>query len=257
MGKYPFVQAKKISYGGERPLSGVRYIVIHYTGNDSKTDTAKNEASYFHREDGNQRNAGAHFFVDQNGDVYQTVKLKYKAWSVGGDIVTAKNGAARLHGTCTNTNSVSIELCDCAKKDPNAKMIEAVEGVIEYIRDRCPNAKRICRHWDVTGKSCPARMTGATATGRKRWKDFLEAIGEAGEVEVKAPTKNLYFGDTGEQVKRLQRCLNKIDKAGLRVDGSFGPATRKAVKAFQKKHGLEVDGICGPKTRAKIKELLK
>lgn len=256
MGKYPFVQAKKISYGGDRPLSGIRYIVIHYTGNNG--DTAKGNASYFHREDGNQRNAGAHFFVDQGGDVYQTVKLKYKAWSVGGDIVTRKNGAAILHGTCTNTNSVSIELCDCAKKDPSAKMIKAVRGVIDYIRESCPNAKTICRHWDVTGKSCPARMTGATAAGRKRWKDFLEAIGEAGEVEVKAPTKDLKFGDEGEQVKRLQRCLNKIDRAGLRVDGSFGSATSKAVKHFKKKHmdnDSPTDRV-GPKTRKKMRGLI-
>lgn len=257
MGKYPFVQAKKISYGGERPLSGIRYIVIHYTGNDSKTDTAKNEASYFHREDGNQRNAGAHFFVDQNGDVYQTIKLKYKAWSVGGDIVTTKNGAASLHGICTNTNSVSIELCDCAKKDPSEKMIEAVKGVISYIRERCPNAKTTVRHFDCTGKSCPGRMTDATAAGKKRWADFLEAIGEAGEVEVKAPTKDLKFGDEGEQVKRLQRCLNKLDKAGLRVDGSFGPATLRAVNIFKAKHGMNgKTGKVGPKTRAKIRSLL-
>lgn len=257
MGKYPFKQAKKISYGGERPLSGVRYIVIHYTGNDSKTDTAKNEASYFHREDGNQRNAGAHFFVDQNGDVYQTIKLKYTAWSVGGDIVTTKNGAASLHGICTNTNSVSIELCDCAKKDPSEKMIEAVKGVISYIRERCPNAKTTVRHFDCTGKSCPGRMTDATAAGKKRWADFLEAIGEAREVEVKAPTKDLKFGDEGEQVKRLQRCLNKLDKAGLRVDGSFGPATLRAVNIFKAKHGMNgKTGKVGPKTRAKIRALL-
>ena len=256
MSKYPFVQAKKISYGGERPLSGVRYIVIHYTGNNG--DTAKGNASYFHREDGNHRSAGAHFFVDQSGAVYQTIKLKYKAWAVGGDIETRKNGAASLHGICTNTNSVSIELCDCAKKDPSAKMIKAVRGVIDYIRESCPNAKTTVRHFDCTGKSCPARMTDATAAGRKRWKDFLEAIGEAKKVEVKAPTKDLKFGDEGEQVKRLQRCLDKIDKAGLRVDGSFGPATSKAVKHFKKKHmdnDKPTDKV-GPKTRKKMRELI-
>lgn len=75
--------------------------------------------------------------------------------------------------------------------------------------------------------------------------------------EVPYPTENLWRGLTGEQVGKLQRCLNKLIDAGLKVDNSFGPATEKAVKSFQKKYKLEVDGSVGPKTRAKIKELMK
>ena len=259
---FPFVQAKPISYGAARSLTSIRWICFHYTGNSN--DSAKGNASYFHRHgDGNERYAGAHFFVDQQGHVYQTIKLGYTAWAVGG-FVTRRDGAASLYQKCTNTNSVSIELCDCAKKDPSADMIKAVRKVVKYIREYCPNATKICRHWDVSGKDCPARMTGDTEAGRKRWNDFLRAIGEAKKNTTTAkktapayPTENLKYGAEGSQVKRLQKCLNKIDKAGLAIDGSYGPATRKAVKAFQKKHGLEVDGICGPKTRAKIKGLLK
>lgn len=259
MSKFPFKQAKKISYGSERSLAGVRYIVIHYTGNNG--DTAAGNASFFSRYgDGNTRNAGAHFFVDQQGEVYQTIKLRYAAWSVGG-FVTNANGAGSLYLKCTNTNSVSIELCDIAKKDPSPAMIKAVKKVIAYIREGCPNAKTICRHWDVSGKDCPARMTGSD---NKRWQSFLKAIGETEKNTTVAkktaayPTKDLKYGDTGEQVKRLQRCLNKIGKAGLAVDGSFGSATRKAVKAFKKKHmgAKNPTDKVGPKTRAKIKALL-
>ena len=75
--------------------------------------------------------------------------------------------------------------------------------------------------------------------------------------EVTYPTENLWRGLTGEQVGKLQKCLNKLIDAGLKVDNSFGPATEKAVKSFQKKYKLEVDGSVGPKTRAKIKELMK
>lgn len=71
------------------------------------------------------------------------------------------------------------------------------------------------------------------------------------------PTETLKKGSTGEQVKKLQRCLNKIMKSNLVVDGSFGPKTDKVVRAFQKKYKLAVDGSVGPKTRKKIKELVE
>ena len=183
---YPFIQAKKVSYGGERSLASVKYIVIHYTGNNG--DTAKNNADYFHN--GNTRQAGAHFFVDQNGKVYQTIDMKRTAWSVGG-FFTQDNGAGRYYRTCTNANSVSIEMCDCAKKDPSAPMILAIKQLGQYIQNACPNAKTIIRHWDVNGKSCPARMTG---TNNSRWASLKKKITPSAKskftlTNVNAPSK--------------------------------------------------------------------
>ena len=50
-----------------------------------------------------------------------------------------------------------------------------------------------------------------------------------GELVLLAP------GARGEAVKKLQAAL------GLPADGQFGPATQKAVSAFQAAHGLEVE----------------
>ncbi|WP_277610593.1 peptidoglycan-binding domain-containing protein, partial [Pseudomonas aeruginosa] len=74
--------------------------------------------------------------------------------------------------------------------------------------------------------------------------------------KLKAPTRTIYRGCKGGNVKRLQRILNKYVDAGLNIDGSFGPATEAALRKFQRKYGLAVDGSCGPKTRAKIKKLI-
>ncbi len=55
-------------------------------------------------------------------------------------------------------------------------------------------------------------------------------------------------GSQGADVKTLQTMLNKVDDAGLTVDGIFGSGTEKAVKNFQKANGLTVDGIVGKNT---------
>ena len=254
--KIYYLKAKPISYGTERPYSTIKYIVIHYTGNDR--DTAKGNASYFARYgDGNQRNAGAHFFVDQKGEVWKSIPMKLTAWAVGG-FVTNANGAASYYQKCTNTNSISIELCDNASRDPSIEQKNAVKELLKYIRAKCPNAQTVIRHWDVSGKSCPARMTGKD---NQKWKNFKKAIGaETGEIatakKITYPNKTVRYGDKGDDVKKLQKCLNKIMGFDLKVDGSFGPATLNAVRKFQEKYKLEVDGTAGPKTRVKIKALI-
>lgn len=66
--------------------------------------------------------------------------------------------------------------------------------------------------------------------------------------------KTLKKGSKGVQVKTLQALLigygYSVGNSG--VDGSFGPATDKAVRNYQKAKGLAVDGSVGPKTWAKL-----
>ncbi|MEC3882631.1 N-acetylmuramoyl-L-alanine amidase [Halobacillus sp. HZG1] len=59
-------------------------------------------------------------------------------------------------------------------------------------------------------------------------------------------------GDSGAQVKQLQEDLLFLgyDLGGYGADGSFGPATEKALKQFQKDQKLKQDGIYGPNTKA-------
>jgi len=51
--------------------------------------------------------------------------------------------------------------------------------------------------------------------------------------------------------KWVQETLNLLGYADphLVVDGSIGPATKEAVRAFQKDHGLMMDGLPGPLTK--------
>lgn len=67
----------------------------------------------------------------------------------------------------------------------------------------------------------------------------------------------LQEGATGELVSGLQQMLLDLGFDPGGVDGSFGPATKAAVTAFQRMHGLEVDGIVGPITSDTIEQAVK
>lgn len=56
----------------------------------------------------------------------------------------------------------------------------------------------------------------------------------------------------GRDVMLAQLLLNARDGAGLDVDGSYGPKTRAAVTAYQKKTGISEGGVCGPETWASL-----
>lgn len=60
-------------------------------------------------------------------------------------------------------------------------------------------------------------------------------------------------GMRGDKVKYLQWMLN-YNEQFISIDGSFGPATEKAVIAFQHIKGLVEDGIVGPKTWEALKK---
>lgn len=56
------------------------------------------------------------------------------------------------------------------------------------------------------------------------------------------------LGSRGEEVRKIQKKLKELGYYNGSVDGIYGSATQKAVKAFQKNCGITVDGIAGKKT---------
>jgi putative chitinase len=61
----------------------------------------------------------------------------------------------------------------------------------------------------------------------------------------------LEIDDAGDAVVQLQQLLT-AKGASIAADGKFGPATDRAVRAFQEQHGLQPDGIVGPRTWASL-----
>ena len=140
----------------------VKYIVIHNTANVG--DSAKNNVNFYAF--WNDRERGAHFFVDQEGLIGRSIPMEHTAFSVG------DKGTGNLKNIVTNENSISIELCDIVTKEPSDAMVKSVVELIKYIQKYCPNAKTIVRHYDVTGKTCPKAMVD-----NDKWGKFLNRIG--------------------------------------------------------------------------------
>ncbi len=55
------------------------------------------------------------------------------------------------------------------------------------------------------------------------------------------------MGDQGDEVTQLQSALASLGYS-VAIDGDFGSATARAVKAFQESRGLEADGLVGAAT---------
>ena len=64
-------------------------------------------------------------------------------------------------------------------------------------------------------------------------------------------------GEKGDHVLKLQEALVALGYDVGKLDGQYGPSTRKAIIAFQKKYKLGADGIVGKKTVKRLNAELK
>ena len=96
------------NYGGSRAVNQIKYLVFHNTGNDG--DKAADNAACFRN---HVVEASAHYFVDDT-TVWRSVPDLKVAWAVGGKKYANadKTGGGTMYGMITNTNSISIEMCD-------------------------------------------------------------------------------------------------------------------------------------------------
>lgn len=161
--------ANKRNYGGSRPTSNIKYIVIHYTANDGDTD--ENNANYFKN---NVVGSSAHYFVDDDSATQ----------SVPDDYIAYHCGAKRYkHPKCRNSNSIGIEICDDLKNGvvyPSAKTISNTLELVDHLMKKYSIPKEnVIRHYDVTGKHCPAYWVN-----NAKWKsEFWNKIEEGYKVE--------------------------------------------------------------------------
>jgi hypothetical protein len=119
----------------------IKYIVIHFTGNQD--DTALNNANYF---GGGNRDASAHYFVD-NDNIVQVVEDNNASWNCGDG-----NGSYGI----TNQNSIAIEMCGTNGDISNETESNTIE-LVKYLMDKYRiDIDHVVRHYDASRKICPA-----------------------------------------------------------------------------------------------------
>lgn len=163
----------------EGDVSRIKYIVIHYVG---ATGSAKANCKYYASQ---KLGASAHYFVCHTGEIWQCVEDKNIAWHCGGKKYSGTTGGS-YHGICTNANSIGIEMC--VKKDGGVWYFEndTVEATIaltkELMKKYNISAENVIRHFDVTGKLCPAPYVENNT--KHTWMDFKAAISPAKKYAV-------------------------------------------------------------------------
>ena len=185
MASYNYIKNLTLVNRTVKSARNVKYIVIHYTGND--TDTARANANYFKN---SNRNASAHYFVDEE-NVCQVVEDKDIAWAVGRNY-----GSNNLFGTVTNDNSISIEMCSKNGKIADNTFNNTVELTRQLMKKYNISASNVVRHFDVCSKKCPGWSGwGTGAGGSEYWQKFKKAI-SASDVTIKYKGHCQSLGDT-------------------------------------------------------------
>ena len=223
--------------------SRIKYIVIHYVG---ALGGAKANCEYY---GGGNRGASAHYYVDFDGSVWQSVEDKNIAWHCG--------ASSYVHPECRNANSLGIEMCvrkrDTSHLNASDKdwyfedaTVKAAAQLVKMLMEKYGvEADYVIRHHDVTGKICPNPFV--YNTGSHTWTEFKQLIGaSSGQPSGRS-----------EIIKAGQIHANNFCGANIAADGIRGSATKKAgVKVWQNAmnldygSGLSVDGIVGSRTLA-------
>jgi murein L,D-transpeptidase YcbB/YkuD len=124
----------------------------------------------------------------------------------------------------------------CAPKKKANKQIDALEAQVGVITEEL---SRLDSQLQELRGATQAQGTGAVSSSR-------------------SGGGNIYRTPSGFELpsNNIQAALKNAGYYQGNVDGKIGPATKDALKSFQRDNGLEADGVCGRRTWDKLKPYL-
>ena len=211
-----FIQASGANYTAGRGGRAIDGMAVHYTATSA---SAHNNLVYFSRP-GAQ--ASAHLFVDKDGSIRQSVRFEDTAWAVG--------------NFAENQRTVSVEVVSAGEDFTDAQ-VAALAEIWAHLRATY-GVTRLIRHYDVTGKRCPAPYVDAG-----KWAALKARIlggGSSGGTAPSAPegtgsefARRVIAGEFGNGDARRAALGSRYDEVQAEVNrillgGSAAPAPAPA-----------------------------
>lgn len=194
------IERRHGTYNRQTRTEAVRYIVCHYTGSGtSKAGSASANCTYFA---GGNRNASAHYFVDDGTICEYADPATYATWHCG-------DGRGRYG--ITNQNSVGIEVCQNGDRPYTEAEIERLAWLVRRLMAQFGvPAEHVVRHYDASRKACPYYYTPSGAGGNAAWAALRARITstETEEDEL-TPEQAQMLQRIHDEVKRTDDCTGR------------------------------------------------
>ena len=157
MSQYEFKEVLLTPGEGARPgrkLINPIALVIHWTGNENKGANAIANRNYFENwRDHLNHLASAHYIVDDH-QVVRCIPEDEVAYQVGAQQYQPK--AVKTFAGNPNNQVIGIEMCVNYDGDFNKTYKNTIELAADILYRHGWGVDRLWRHYDVTGKTCPA-----------------------------------------------------------------------------------------------------
>ncbi len=239
--KYEYININKFSRPGIKNY-GIKGLIMHYTANNG--GTARNHKTYFNNLNGIY--ASAHLFVDDN-EAICIIPLDEVAYHANDTVKYNADGTIYkpLYSKIGNANYGAIGLEMCLDKNGNIteKTFQNSVKAVKELVAKYPAITRntIWRHYDVTGKNCPAPWVSKPSE-LERFKEAVFGKSTSNDATVAKPSTSNNGSTTSTA---------KPSYSQLTVDGKFGAATAKRLQQY---FGTTQDGVISHQYKQKYNQ---
>ncbi|MEX5141826.1 N-acetylmuramoyl-L-alanine amidase [Escherichia coli] len=239
--KYEYIRINKFSRPGIKNY-GIKGIIMHYTANNG--GTARNHKDYFNNLNGVY--ASAHLFVDDN-EAICIIPLDEVAYHANDTVRYNSDGSIYkpLYSQIGNANygAIGVEMCLDRNGNITEKTFQNTVKAVKELIAKYPNVTRnkIWRHFDVTGKNCPAPWV-AKPSELERFKEAVFGKTTSNNTTTTKPSTS----NSGSASSTA-----KLSYSQLTVDGKFGAATAKRLQQY---FGTTQDGVISHQYKQKYNQ---